>query len=125
VSLLAAALLVTAGEPAASPPADNEQIVVMGRKLREWRGTWRSKKGVLSCQTKRSTKDAEIDAVGCRALLKCVPPVVPKMQAIAASKLPKAERQRQMDAASQALIPCFEREHQAGIAALADRRAGA
>ena len=122
---LLAALLMAAAPAAAPVPAEAEEIVVIGERLKEWRGTWGSKKGVLACRTTRSTGDAAIDAVGCQALVSCASPMVPRFTAIAAAKLSKAERQRRMDAASQAMLPCLKEARESGIAALAAQRAGA
>ncbi|WP_120716913.1 hypothetical protein [Tsuneonella amylolytica] len=123
--ILAAILLSATGPAAAAPLAavPDDEIVVMARKLKTWRGSWGSKKGVFSCSTKRSTGDAEIDAIGCAAIDHCVRPRVPEFQAIADAKLPKAERNRRMNALSQSLLPCMDARHQSGIEALADRRA--
>ena len=119
-----AAVLLFAATPAAVPPVQSE-IVVIGEKLNDWRGTWGAKKGVVACRTTRSTGDKEIDAVGCQALVSCASPLVPQFKAIAESKLPKAERQRRMDIAVQPMVGCLTHAREAGIAALADRRAGA
>jgi hypothetical protein len=118
-------MLAAAPETVAAPAAaEPSEIVVIAERLKEWRGTWGSKKGVLACRTTRSTGDAEIDAVGCQSLVACAAPMVPTFTAIAAAKLSKAERTRRMNAASQAMIPCLAETRQVGIAALADRRAG-
>lgn len=120
------ALLLLAGSAAAPPPAEApSEIVVIGERLKEWRGTWGSRNGQLACRTTRSTGDAAIDAVGCQALVTCAAPLVPQFQAIAAAKLSKAARQRRMDAVSRSMLPCLQQEREAGIAALADQRAGA
>jgi hypothetical protein len=118
-------LLAAAASAQVPGPAEAREIVVIADRLKEWRGSWGSKKGVLACRTTRSTGDAEIDAVGCQALIACASPLVPQFKAIASAKLSKNERQRRMDAASQSMIPCLEQQREAGIAALADRRAGA
>lgn len=127
MSLLAAIVMLAtpAAAAAEAPPADASPIVVIGQRLKDWRGTWGSKKGVLVCRTTRSTGDGEIDAIGCSALVACASPLVPQFQAIAAAKLSRRERERRLSAASQAMIPCLEREREAGIAALADRRSAA
>lgn len=122
--MIAAALLQVAAATAAPVPAEASEIVVIGRRLAEWRGTWGEKKGMLACRTTRSTGDAEIDALGCRTLVACAAPKVPEFRAIAATKLPKRERNRRMTAASQAMMPCLTQTREREIAALADRRAG-
>ncbi|WP_394270493.1 hypothetical protein [Qipengyuania sp.] len=124
MSVLAA--LALAAAPAAEPVAlAADQIVVIGERLKTWRGKWRTDKGAARCQTTKSTGDREIDAIGCSALEACVTPLIPRMQAIAASKAPRAERNRLMQAASQPIGPCLVERRGDGIAALAERRAGA
>jgi hypothetical protein len=120
---LVAALLLAAVPSQAS--VDAGEIVVLADKLKDWKGTWGSKKGALACRTTRSTGDADIDTIGCQTLVTCATPLVPQFHAIAAAKLSRAERQRQMDSASRSMLPCLEQQREAGIAALADRRAGA
>lgn len=122
----AAAALLLAVMPVAAPPAPAvaEEIVVIGRKLADWRGIWKSRKGVLSCKTTRSTGDKAIDAVGCQALIACTTPLVPQFQAIAGAKLAKAERDARMNTLAQSIGPCLVERRADGIAALADARAG-
>jgi hypothetical protein len=125
MSVLAAFLILSVAPAGISPVDEASEIVVIGEKLKEWRGNWGSRNGALSCQTTRSTGDAEIDAVGCQALVTCAAPLVPRFKAIAAAKASKSARRRQMDAAAQSMMPCLAEQREAGIAALADRRAGA
>ena len=124
--MITAAIFLAAAGPVAvraAAAAPTDEIVVMVRKLKTWRGTWGSKKGVFSCTTRRSTGDAGIDAIGCAAIDDCVRPPVPEFQAIADAKLTKRERNRRMNALAQSLLPCLNTQHQSGIEALADRRA--
>ncbi|MFA9201742.1 MAG: hypothetical protein ACEQR8_11290 [Cypionkella sp.] len=117
--------LALAAAPAAGPaPAVAEEIVVIGERLKEWRGKWRTRSGAATCATTRSTGDREIDALGCAALVACVTPLIPRMQAIAELKLSKPERNRRMDAAAQDIGPCLAERRGDAIAALAARRAG-
>jgi len=125
MSVLGAFLLLAVGPADVPPVAEAREIVVIGEKLKQWRGDWGSRNGVLSCRTTKSTGDAEIDAVGCQALVACAAPQVSRFQAIAAGKASRSARRRQMDAAAQAMMPCLAEQRAAGIAALADRRAGA
>lgn len=119
-----AATLLAAASPVAVPAAE-VPIVVIARKLKDWRGGWRTRKGVYECRTTRSTGDAAIDALGCAAIDACVKPQVAAFQAIADSKVPKADRNRRMSDLATSLTPCMEQHRVAGIAALADARAAA
>jgi hypothetical protein len=62
--MLIATLALAAAEPAADsvsePPVENE-ITVIANKLRDWRGSWKLRKGAITCKTKRSTRDKAID----------------------------------------------------------------
>lgn len=121
MSLLLA--LALAGAADAAAPDRETEIVVLGRKLKDWRGSFRTKKGQLICKTTQSTGDGAIDAVGCSAMEICVTPHVAAMQAIANSREPKDERNRRMNALMQTTLPCMMQQRKEGIAALADRRA--
>lgn len=123
MSLLFATLLLATAQPEAEPPAGDE-IVVMGNKLRDWRGTWRVRDGIVKCKTKRSTGDREIDAIGCGAMVTCMTPLVPQWQAIEDAKLPKAELERQLNdlLKSAKVTDCFSAARAQSIAALVAAR---
>lgn len=123
MSVLAALLLATV--PAAVPAAQADEIVVIGERLKAWRGKFGTKDGVASCRTTKSTGDREIDAIGCNALVACITPHASQMQAIADMKLPKAERNRRLNDAMQPVGPCLVEKRGDAIANLAARRAGA
>jgi hypothetical protein len=117
--------LALAAAPAAEPaPAVAEEIVVIGERLKEWRGNWRTRNGALTCKTTRSTGDAEIDAIGCQALTTCLAPIAPQMKVLANAKLAKSERDRRMTALGQSAVPCLTDTRNAAVDALAARRAG-
>lgn len=122
MSMFAALLLATA--PTAAPAAPADEIVVIGERLKAWRGKFGTKKGVASCRTTKSTGDKEIDAIGCSALSACIAPHVAQMQAIADMKLPKAERNRRLTDAMQPVGACVVEKRSDAIAELAARRAG-
>jgi len=115
-------MLAAAPAAGAPDPASEQEIVVIGRKLATWRGVWRSRKGVVSCKTTRSSGDKAIDALGCNALVACATPLVPRIKAIAAAKLAKADREMQMNAVAGSIDPCLTQLREAGIAALAATR---
>jgi len=119
MSLLVATLALAAAQPVAEPPAENE-IVVLGNKLRYWRGSWRVRDGVVKCKTKRSTRDREIDAVGCNAMVTCMTPLVPQWQEIEDADLSKPELESRLNGLLQSanLGDCFDRVREQGIAAL-------
>lgn len=76
-------------EPAAVPATTaDEEIVVTARKLsNRWVGVVEIKGEVVTkddpatCRTRRSTGDAEFDALGCEAMLACYPQFWPQIVA--------------------------------------------
>lgn len=124
IAIVLTALALTQAEaPAAEPPVDNE-IVVLGNKLRAWRGTWRVSDGVVKCKTKRSAGDREIDAIGCGAMVTCMTPLVPQWQAVEDSDLPKAELETRLNGLLQSakVGDCFAAVREQGITALVAAR---
>lgn len=123
MSPMVATLALVAAQPAVDAPADDE-IVVMGNKLRDWRGSWRVRDGVVKCKTKRSTGDREIDAIGCGAMVTCMTPLVPQWQEIEDADLPKAELEGRLNGLLQSakVGDCFGTVREQGIAALVAAR---
>ena len=73
-----AALLLMLVPVAAAPPAVEQQIVVLAEKLKRSRFTWKASDDsgewkLKYCRIKRSSGDAEVDAISCRALDACLP----------------------------------------------------
>jgi len=60
------------GAGVAAPQSVEEEIVVMGRRLADWRGqaTFMNKRP--RCKTIKSTGDARIDRIGCDAMTQCI-----------------------------------------------------
>ena len=88
--ILALALMAQAiPEPVAAPATEQDQeIVVTARKLSnrwagvvEVRGEVATKENPAKCRTRRSTGDAEFDALGCDAMLACWPQAWPQIVA--------------------------------------------
>ncbi|WFL78604.1 hypothetical protein P7228_05955 [Altererythrobacter arenosus] len=127
MSLLFASLLVLqAGSPAPAPqvsPEVSDQALVIGERLKTWKGGLYKKDGQLTCRIEKSTGDPEIDAIRCGALLRCFGPNAEKMDAIAGSDLPREDRNRRMQELAQATKPCLEGAHKAGTMFLAEKRA--
>lgn len=118
-------LALVAAEPVAEPAAENE-ITVIANKLRDWRGNWKLRKGLVSCKTTRSTGDKAIDAIGCNAMVECIAPLTPQWAALDDAKLSKDELNRRANALlEEARIgDCMFAKREAGIAALAAARRG-
>lgn len=116
-------LLALALAQSAVVPADSE-ITVMARRLKDWRGNFKLRKGAVTCKTSRSTGDREIDAVGCATMIACYSPLVQEIQAAQAGTGPAKARSERVTAIFNSAVPCLEQEHAKRLAALADQRAG-
>lgn len=120
--ILALALIqVVAPSP---QPADEPDIVVIARKLQNWRASFRIKRGKYACEVTRSTGDLEIDRVGCEAMRVCLIPAMPRFEATRAKGVDAATRQRLTDAINAEMTTCVRDRRRQLIAELADRRAG-
>lgn len=125
--MIAAMLLVAAAQavPGTVSQAEDE-ITVIARKLKAWRGSMRVRKGVSTCKTRKSTGDREIDAIGCAAMTVCFPRFMPRFEAALVDKTLAAEaRKRASESLNAELTACVGGEHEARTQALADRRAAA
>lgn len=126
VTVLATLALATA-QPAAEPvptePVDHE-IEVIGNRLRNWRGTWAVSDGVVTCKTRRSTGDREIDDLGCAAMTTCMTPLAPQWQEIERADISRKEMSARLNAllASADVSGCLLSTREKGIAALVAAR---
>lgn len=107
----------------AAVPVDSE-ITVMARRLKDWRGDFKLRKGAVTCKTRRSTGDREIDAVGCATMIACYSPLVPEIQAAQAGTGTAKAISERVTAIFNSALPCLEQEHAKRLGALADERAG-
>jgi hypothetical protein len=118
------ALLLAQSAPLPAPPEDD--IVVIGEKLKGWSGKVSETIGIRSCRTTKSTGDKEIDAIGCRVLTDCFVPMKPRMIAAAKAAGRDVEKRKAAQAPLNAeLTVCFKERRTALIAELLDRRAEA
>lgn len=102
-----------------------EEILVIGRKLETWKGGVYKRDDKLTCRITQSTGDKDIDAIRCGAMLRCFAPETEAFDRIAASDVPEADRNRQMQALAEKLKPCVAAADEAGTRHLAERRAEA
>ena len=85
-----ALFLLTAGlgtpessaDPAPPTSAEEQEILVLGRRSSWWSGSWESKDGATSCRTTKSTGDTEVDKILCDGLAMCSPKFIPEMSAV-------------------------------------------
>jgi hypothetical protein len=118
------ALLLAQAAPPPAPGADD--IVVIGEKLKGWKGRVSDTIGIHSCRTTQSTGDKEIDTIGCRVLTDCFVPMKPQMIAAARAAGRDAEKRKAAQAPLNAeMTACFKERRTALIEDLLDRRAAA
>lgn len=124
--MIAALALLAAVEAALPPAAEPAEapIVVIGRKLDNWRGRMERRRGNYVCRTLKSSGDKAIDAIGCQATLTCFAPMHPEVEALVALKLPKDEQKRRLQALIDGRVPCVKTTRGDLIAELAEKRAG-
>lgn len=126
--LLALLMIASPVQDAGTVTADTgpvaQEIVVIGRKLKTWRATIRTGRDGLTCRTKASSGDPEIDALGCSAMMRCWPAARALFDASTAKGLAKADRQRLQAQANETMTTCVAAQHREQIEALAMRRAG-
>jgi len=122
VILLFAALQAAPPPPPALP---EEDIVVIARKLDRWRGRITTSPLGTRCVTKLSTGDREIDKVGCTAMERCWPTILPRMKAAQATGADKAERRAAQEAINADFGACARPQRVKLIEELRARRAAA
>jgi hypothetical protein len=122
--MLVALLLMQSATPAPAPVDD--EIVVIGERLKGWTGKVSETIGIRSCRTTKSTGDQEIDAIGCRVLTDCFLPMRRKMVTAAkqAGRDPE-KRKAAMAPINAEMSVCFKERRTALVAELLDRRAAA
>jgi hypothetical protein len=124
--MFALALFSLAPATVGAPPVmsdENREIVVIGQKLKNWRGVFKQRKGNYICTTKRSTGDKMIDQIGCDALLKCATPRGPEINAIFSANKDKKAREQLTKPINDSIGECLFETRNDGIAALAEKRA--
>jgi hypothetical protein len=117
--LLAAA---TPLAPVAPTPAVTQEIVVMGKKLKDWKGGVSKVGGRMVCKTKKSSGDKALDAIRCGAMLSCVKPLEPRIDALMGSALPIGQKRRDFDKMLTGIEPCLETYTAGAVARLAEDR---
>lgn len=118
-------VLVLALQPTSPAAEVQEEILVIGQKLKAWSARVESKNGVHRCKIKKSTGDTAIDAIGCTALTECVTKMQPQFQALQDKTLTRDRRKAFQAKANEEFTNCtFDRRSDL-IAELADKRAEA
>jgi hypothetical protein len=85
-----ALLLALAAQPAAVPPSSENDIVIIGQKVRKMRFRIKlDKAGQIACRITRSSGDSEIDRLACDAARPCVRPDIVTKAAMEACLEPR------------------------------------
>jgi hypothetical protein len=99
-----------------------DEIVVIGERLNRWRGKTVNKNGIRTCKTLKSTKDRDIDAIGCNAMLTCIMSLEAEATSLAAGAKSKEEAATLLRPYYSKLGVCVRAERSRQIAALAKSR---
>jgi hypothetical protein len=121
--LAALALLVLSAQalPAAEPP-EVDEVVVIGQRLRGWQGRLKSGGGQFVCTTTKSTRDPDIDAIGCASMVTCHHRLAPKLRNMADRKLPRSTRRALRREVSRDLGTCVTAERRRLVDLLREQR---
>ena len=118
-----ALLLALALQATPSPAAPSEDVVVIGERLKTWRGRiGDTSRTPLRCRTTKSTGDRDIDRIGCDTMVACFSRMRERMAAIGDCRRAKAERESLRASVERDLGVCFDERHDTLIAELAERR---
>jgi hypothetical protein len=122
--MIALILLALQGVSDAAPPAaPSEDVVVIGERLKNWRGRIGDVSHTpMRCRTTKSTGDRDIDAIGCETMTACFSQMRERMVAIGDRRQPKAARDALRASVEHDLGTCFEERHDSLVAELAERR---
>jgi hypothetical protein len=114
-------LLALTFQPASTEPVQSD-VVVIGDRLKLWTGTYAIRGSRMKCATKRSSGDAEIDAIGCAAFQTCADGLQPRIAASDVRALDRRTRLAMKDAIKRDLSACVLARRDELIADLAERR---
>ena len=116
-------IIAQAAAPVAPDEAVAQEIVVIGDKLKDWKGGVYKKDGRLTCRTETSSGDFAVDTIRCAAMVKCYAPRVEELDRIANEDSPRAERNAKMQVIAEEVVPCIEAAEEEGTRLLATARA--
>jgi hypothetical protein len=100
-------------------------MVVIARKLKDWKGGVSKVGGQMVCKTSKSSGDKAIDAIRCGAMLSCLKPLEPRIDALMGSDLAQGEKRRGFQKILTGIEPCLETYANAATERLARQRVGA
>lgn len=121
---LALALIAAAPAMPAAPPASDvsREIVVIAQQMRGWKGGVSKVNGRMVCRTSQSSGDRALDAIRCGAMLTCMKPLEPRIDALMASDRSRREKRDGFDAMVRSVEPCATAYEAEAVSRLAATR---
>lgn len=116
-------MMTLAADQAAPMSPTQDEIVVIGQRLSRWTGKYEIRGAKMKCSTKTSTKDIEIDAIGCQAFQICADTLQSRIAASDDTQLDKKTRLAMKVELRRDLTDCVMVRRAELIEALAARRA--
>ncbi|MGQ3099989.1 MAG: hypothetical protein ACT6Q5_00970 [Sphingopyxis solisilvae] len=128
--MMLAAFFLIAAQPTVADTARadalEDDIVVIARKMTEWRGSVKWNGDMVTCKTTKSTKNAMVDKLGCDAMIFCTTPDVrAEVDSLKDRKISKAERARRGDLVGLQVNECAEERAHILVAAWLEQRRAA
>ncbi|MEA1072556.1 hypothetical protein [Sphingomonas sp. LY160] len=117
--MIALALLSIQAPAMLAPPPE---VVVMARRLKDWRGTASANAKGTRCRTVKSTGDADLDRIACDAMRYCMIQLTPDVASAGDKRLTKSEREARMRVIDSRLAQCSEQQHGLRVADMVERR---
>lgn len=121
--MLALLVAATPLAPVSPAPEVAQEIVVMGKKLKDWKGGVSKIGGRMVCKTRKSSGDKALDAIRCGAMLSCMKPLEPRIDALMGSKLALSEKKNRLASMMSGVETCAAKQEAAALARLAEDRA--
>ena len=115
-------MMILATDQAAPMAPTQDEIVVIGQRLSRWTGKYEIRGAKMKCSTKTSTKDIEIDAIGCQAFQICADTLQSRIAASDDTQLDKKTRLAMKVELRRDLTDCVMVRRAELIEALAVRR---
>ena len=116
-------MMILATDQAAPMAPTQDEIVVIGQRLSRWTGKYEIRGAKMKCSTKTSTKDIEIDAIGCQAFQICADTLQSRIAASDDTQLDRKARLAMKVELRRDLTDCVMVRRAELIEALAARRA--
>jgi hypothetical protein len=124
MSVVLAALLFTSmqAQPTIPGSAIQQEIVVLGGKLKRWTASYEVRGTATKCATKKSSGDLEVDKIGCASFEACLPALQPRIDTSDKPDLDKKARRAIKVSIKRDLAACVTNRRDEAIAELAERR---